>query len=62
MKKTEEEIHQLELRSEEIDALLTKEEIYTNVSKLLELNNEKKELEIRLEELLEQWESLASEE
>lgn len=62
LKKTEEEIHQLELRSEEIDALLTKEEIYTNVSKLLELNNEKKELEIRLEELLEQWESLASEE
>lgn len=62
LKKTEEEIHQLELRSEEIDALLTKEEIYTNVSKLLELNNEKKELEIHLEELLEQWESLASEE
>lgn len=62
LKKTEEEIHQLELRSEEIDALLTKEEIYTNVSKLLELNNEKKELEIRLEELLELWESLASEE
>ena len=62
LKKTEEEIHALELRNEEIDALLTKEEIFTNVEKLLELNDEKKRIENRLEELLEQWEELASEE
>ncbi len=62
LKKTEEEISKLESRNEEIDGLLTQEDIYTNVSKLLELNNEKKEIETRLEELLEQWELLAAEE
>jgi ATP-binding cassette subfamily F protein 3 len=62
LKKTEDEISQLETRNEEIDQLLTQEEIFTNVSKLLELNNEKKEIETRLEELLEQWELLAAEE
>lgn len=62
LKKTEEEISQLESRNEEIDALLTKEEIFTNVQKLIELNNEKKTIESKLEELLEQWELLAAEE
>ncbi|MDF2873296.1 MAG: hypothetical protein K0R05_4871, partial [Anaerocolumna sp.] len=62
LKKTEDEIHQLETRNEEIDTLLTKEEIFTNVSKLIELNNEKKSIETRLEELMEQWEILAAEE
>ncbi len=62
LKKTEDEIHELELRNEEIDVLLTKEEIFTNVQKLLELNDEKKAIELRLEALLEQWEQLASEE
>lgn len=62
LKKTEDEINQLEARNEEIDELLTQEEIYTNVSKLVELNNEKKNIEDRLEELLEQWELLAAEE
>ncbi len=62
LKKTEDEIHELELRNEEIDALLTKEEIFTNVQRLLELNDEKKSIEQRLEQLLEQWEQLASEE
>lgn len=62
LKKTEDEIHELETRNEEIDALLTKEEVFTNVSKLLELNEEKKKIESRLEELLEQWELLAQEE
>lgn len=61
LKKTEDEITQLEARNEEIDSLLTKEEIFTNPSKLLELNNEKKKIEVRLEELLEQWELLAAE-
>ena len=59
LNKTEEDIHQLETRNEEIDILLTKEEVYTNVAKLIELNNEKKTIETRLEELLKQWELLA---
>lgn len=62
LKKTEDEIEQLEARNEEIGRLLTQEEIFTNVSRLLELNAEKKELEARLEMLLEQWELLAAEE
>lgn len=62
LKKTEDEISQLETRNEEIDALLTKEEIFTNVQKLIELNNEKKVIEDRLLELMELWEQLAAEE
>lgn len=58
IKKCEEEIHRLENRDEEIDALLTQEEIYTNVPRLMELNQEKKEIGERLEGLLEKWESL----
>lgn len=61
LKKTEDEINQLEARNEEIDSILLQEEIFTNVSKLMELNNEKKQIETRLEELLEQWELLAAE-
>lgn len=61
LKKTEEQIHQLETRNGEINALLTQEEIYTNVSRLLELNQEKEELEGKLEELYEVWEALAEE-
>lgn len=60
IKQTEEEISKLEKRSEEIDNLLSLEEIYTNVEKLVELNNEKKEIDHRLEILLEKWEDLAS--
>jgi ATP-binding cassette subfamily F protein 3 len=59
LKKTEDEISSLESRNDEIDLLLAKEEIYTNVSKLLELNDEKKSIQKRLEELLEMWEELA---
>jgi ATP-binding cassette subfamily F protein 3 len=62
LKKTEDEIHQLETRNEEIDVLLTREEVFTNVSKLIELNNEKKAIERSLEQLMEQWELLAAEE
>lgn len=62
LKKTEDEIHQLETRNDEIDGSLTREEIFTNVQKLLELNNEKKAIETRLEELMEQWELLSEEE
>lgn len=59
LKKIEEEITKFETRNEEIDHLLTQEETYTNVPKLLELNNEKKVTEARLLELLAEWEELA---
>lgn len=59
LKKIEEEITKLETRNEEIDNLLAQEEIYTNVEKLIELNNEKKTIDSRLEELLLMWEELA---
>jgi ATP-binding cassette subfamily F protein 3 len=62
LKKTEDEIHLLELRSEEIDDLLTREDIFTNVQKLMELGDEKKLIEHQLEALMVQWELLASEE
>jgi len=57
--KTEDEIHELETRNETIDGLLTQEDVYSNVPKLLELNNEKKLIEKRLEELMLLWEELA---
>ena len=39
--------------------MLGKEEIFTDVSKLVELNNEKETIRKRLEELYELWEDLA---
>ncbi|MBS6646090.1 MAG: ABC-F family ATP-binding cassette domain-containing protein [Clostridiaceae bacterium] len=59
LKKVEDQIHSLETRDGEIDGLLTKEEIYSDVSKLLELNNEKESIHAKLEELYEMWEELA---
>ncbi|MFW5629361.1 MAG: ribosomal protection-like ABC-F family protein [Acetivibrio ethanolgignens] len=59
LKKCEDEIHKLELRNEEINELLTREEIFTDVSRLMELNKEKTALEERLEVLMERWEELA---
>lgn len=61
IKKCEDSISKLETRNEEIDALLVKEEIYTNVEELVKLNNEKKEIEAQIEELMEKWETLSSE-
>ena len=57
--KTEDEIHQLETRNDEIDTLLTKEDIFTNVQKLIGLNHEKTAIENRLLELMVLWEQLA---
>ena len=59
MKKTEDEILKLETRDSEIDALLLDESVYTDVARLVELNQEKESLQSRLEELYEIWESLA---
>ncbi len=59
LEKTEDAIQRLETRIEEIDALLSTEEVYTNVSRLMELNREKENLNRQLATLYETWESLA---
>lgn len=61
LKKTEDEIHKLETRDGKIDEMLGKEEIFTDVPKLIELNKEKEAIAGRLEELYELWEKLAEE-
>ena len=61
IKKTEASIEKLETRSAEIDELLTQEEVFTNVSRLMELNSEKEKLQEELMELMEKWEQLLSE-
>ena len=59
LKKTEDAIHQLETRDGEIDALLCREDIFSDVAKLMELNAEKQSIAAQLEELYEKWEELA---
>ena len=59
LKKVEDEIHRLETRDSEIDELLLREDIYTNVEKLVELNQEKDQIQKQLEPLYEKWEELA---
>ena len=58
--KTEKEISHLEKRNEEIDALLVQEEVYSDLPHLIKLNNEKQEIELKLENLLMNWEELSS--
>ena len=58
IKKLEDTIDKLEKRNEEIDELLTHEDVFTNVAKLMELNKEKSEIETQLEELFEKWSEL----
>lgn len=59
LKKVEDEIHKLETRDGEIDELLNQEEIFSDVAKLLELNQEKADIQEKLETLYEKWEELA---
>ena len=59
LKKTEDRIHELETRDSEIDILMTQEEIYTDVAKCIQLNNEKASIAEELEKLYELWEELA---
>ncbi len=59
LKKTEAEIFELENRDNEINELLTKEEVYTDVAECLKLHKEQEALKARLEILYEQWETLA---
>ena len=59
LKKIEAAIEKLETRNAEIDTLLTEADIYTNVAKLMKLQQEKSENEDQLVLLMEQWEELA---
>lgn len=59
LKKTEDEIHTLEQRDQEIDALLCDETVFSDVSKLVKLNDEKEKIADRLVSLYEAWEELA---
>lgn len=59
LNKVEEEIQELERRSECLDRDLLEEVNYSNPEKLLFINQEKVEIALRLEELLEKWEALA---
>ena len=49
LKKVEAEIHDLETRDGEIDALLCDESVFTDVARLMELNKEKEDLAAKLE-------------
>ena len=59
LKKVEDKIHELETRDGEIDELLSQENVYTDVSRLMELNKEKESIQKELEILYEKWEELA---
>ena len=59
LKKIEDKIHELETRDGEIDELLSQEDVYTDVSRLMELNKEKESIQKELEVLYEKWVELA---
>lgn len=58
LKKTEDRIAQLETRDSEINTLLASPNVYTDVAKCMELNNEKTAISAELEELYLKWEEL----
>ncbi|MCR4908281.1 MAG: ABC-F family ATP-binding cassette domain-containing protein [Lachnospiraceae bacterium] len=58
LKKCEKEIDALETRLSEIDILLSDEEIARDITRLTELTGEQGSLNLRLEELMEEWERL----
>ncbi|MBQ9827914.1 MAG: ATP-binding cassette domain-containing protein [Lachnospiraceae bacterium] len=58
LKKCEGRIDEIEARLSFLDSELTREEVYTNTDRLLEIQNEKKELEDELGPLMETWEEL----
>lgn len=57
-KAVQEKIAAMEVRQQEIEALLTQEEIYTNIQKCMELNEELEEIKSGIESLFERWEQL----
>ncbi len=59
LKRTEDEISALEEEDARIDEQLTKEEVFSDIQKCMELTNRKGEIASRLETLYELWEELA---
>ncbi|MCR5742251.1 MAG: ABC-F family ATP-binding cassette domain-containing protein [Lachnospiraceae bacterium] len=59
LKKLEDRIAKLEEESASIDEELTKEEVFTDVEKLMELNTRREKVNAELEELYEKWEEMA---
>ena len=55
----EESIQNLESRDQEIDTLLCDATVFSDVSKLMQLQKEKEEIAKELETLYETWEELA---
>ena len=60
--RTEKRIEEIEQRTAQLDELLTQEEVYTNVERLMEINKEKEALDTELTALMEKWEALLSQE
>ena len=61
LRRTEEEIEQLEGEDADIDAQLSLEEVFTDLEKCMALTGRKAEIAERLEALYAQWEKLAEE-
>ena len=59
LKKTEQQIEELETRDKEIDETLVLPDVCTNVGRCAELSREKEKIQQELEELYEIWETLA---
>lgn len=59
LKRVESQIEKLEIRDKEIDELLTREDIFTNVEEVTKLSTEKETLLAKLESLYEEWEQLS---
>ena len=58
LKKTMERIDAIDTRLKELDELLVQEDVYTNVSRLMEINKEKEALDEEQLTLMELWEEL----
>ena len=61
IRKAEEKIAALEDRDREIDELLSREEVFTDMSRLLKLNQEKEQIQADLLEWMDIWEKLSME-
>lgn len=62
IRKAEDTISRLEERQAEIDELLSLKEVYTDMSRLLKLNQEKEQIQEELLTWMEEWERLSSQE
>ena len=58
LKKTVEEIDRIDKELASLDEEMTHEDVYTNMSRLVEIQKKKEELEARQLELMERWETL----